>query len=401
MTKCTTGDLLVDLQLKLINNVTEKDPNFEFIVDGENPINLTSNTAEKIVYSNSGEENDIQSFYGLMILPPELLSEGEGDSIQYGSFKFKQDTSKCTAVRWVEPSPTPIPTIPPPTQPPTQPPLATPTPGECCIPSASQLDPIYEVEGVKFGKNTTSPRLGDWYYIPPAGATEDILKADVEKIKQNFQSATGASGQFRQMKMILQEFKQGNPQCPDCPVRTTGGSPSLFVYGKENTSLTIQPQMKLTYADPSIFEAKMWSIVIKNKGLKVNNLDREYIYYEYQPVKFERPKNGWKIEKSQLKKFSDDLATKLNLNLKERERLLFELNHAASSVNNNHLFIGLIPQKEIEKKLPLSFSMSPETVYRYHFFIDKAGDQQVKPPKITPIERQEFMVVELGAISYP
>jgi hypothetical protein len=395
-TNCTTGDSLLDNSLGLT-----KDPRHSFIVDGENPVTLLTSqtTLEKVVYSYSTGESATHSFYGVVIIDPNLVNQGKGDSVQYGTFQFKQDLSKCTAVRWAEPSPTQ-----PPTPLPTQPPLITPTPKDCCIPSVSDLNPIYEVDGIKFGKNTKSPRKGDWYYIPPAGATEDIVKTDVEKIKQNIQSLAGETPKFRQMSYILQEFKgtkKADAQCPECPVRTTGSSPSLFVYGQKGTVLTIQPRIALTYSDPSILEAKMWSIDIKNNNiLRVNNLNREYIYYEYQPLKFDRPKNGWIIEKSNLEKLALEIGAKLGLNAAEKQRLVVELKLAAADVPNDRLFIGLIPQNEIDKKLPLTITPQPNAVFRHHYHLTSAGkNEKSNPPKLSPLERKEFMVVELGAVA--
>lgn len=93
--KCTSGDNVSDGKLSL-----EKDPSHSYIVADGNPQNILSGTSifETIVYSRSVEATT-HSFHAVSI-NDSSVNEGQGSSLQYGTFKFKQDTSKCTAVRW-------------------------------------------------------------------------------------------------------------------------------------------------------------------------------------------------------------------------------------------------------------------------------------------------------------
>ena len=94
--KCTSGDNISDGKLSL-----EKDSSHSYIVADGNPQNILAGTTtlETIVYSRS-VETTTHSFHAVFINDPSSVNEGQGSSLQYGTFKFKQDTSKCTAVRW-------------------------------------------------------------------------------------------------------------------------------------------------------------------------------------------------------------------------------------------------------------------------------------------------------------
>lgn len=91
--KCTTGKSDLDQTLMI-----EKAAGHRFIVDGENPITIANDgKLTKVVYSHS-QESTIHSFYGVFILGSG--ESGTARSITYSTFTTRQDTTKCTAVRW-------------------------------------------------------------------------------------------------------------------------------------------------------------------------------------------------------------------------------------------------------------------------------------------------------------
>jgi len=162
-----------------------------------------------------------------------------------------------------------------------------------------------------------------------------------------------------------------------CPIGLTGVSPTIFTYSP-NTK--VQPLAPILY-------------------LEQNN---QYIYYEYDGtnVSFNKPKQGWIIDKEKLETFSKDLSNKLRLTPLESERLLFELNFSASDVKSDKLFIGLIPQSEVDSKLPLEVS-SPNNpkVIRYHFYVAEAKKENIQAPKLAPIQRDTPFILEFGSFA--
>jgi len=94
-TKCTSGDDDLDKTLQL-----GKDQEHIFYVDSPNPMVTTdyNGKVEKVVYSHS-QTSTVHAFYAILLNEP-VVDERSGGTIQYKSFKFKEDLTKCTAVRW-------------------------------------------------------------------------------------------------------------------------------------------------------------------------------------------------------------------------------------------------------------------------------------------------------------
>ena len=231
---------------------------------------------------------------------------------------------------------------------------------------------------------------GEWYSIKKnANAlTAKKLFNNIDRIanrtgigqnpdRQYAGSDQNAEGVLRRNEDIQGDLQTGSLSQNDeqCAVRISGYSPSIFIY---STNTRVQPLVTILY-------------------LEQNN---QYLYYEYDStnISFSKPKEGWIIDKEKLKAFSQGLSNKLQLTPLESERLLFELNFSAADVKSDKLFIGLIPQQEIDQKLPLEISSSntPE-VLRYHFYVASANNNLVKPSILVPIQRGEFFILEFGS----
>lgn len=285
------------------------------------------------------------------------------------------------------PFPTPTPTstpIPAPTSTPIPIPTSTPIPIPTsnpkivsCTINVANCKNIRTVGEIQVGECNSRSNL---YYIPKEG---DCNTA--ECLINILTVLTGEIAGQRKPERIIKEFSS------TCPTRITGPSPSLFIYSKRGERLTVIPIKTITYVDPSFNGDNQWNID--------DSFSRDYLYYEYQPVKFDRPKEGWFIEKNNLEKFAGKISSQLQLNTKESERLIFELRHATSDVKGNNLFIGLISQEELDRKLPLIITPKPDKIYRYHFYITETKEhQKVKPPLLLPIERFPEMILELGSV---
>lgn len=176
-------------------------------------------------------------------------------------------------------------------------------------------------------------------------------------------------------------------------------SPSIFVYSEENTLFTIIPKTSLTYVDPQLNTEDSWNVVMKTDNeMSVNNVTRDFLYYEYKPVLFNRPTTGWVIQKKELGSFSQKISLQLGLTQKESERLYFELYFSAQSVNADNVFIALVSQNEVDKKLPLVIQPQIEHVLRFHFYVGKTNSlEKVREPVLSSITRYQPMLVELGS----
>ena len=325
-----------------------------------------------------------------------------------------------------------------------------------CRPSSLDLNPIYQIPagtGLKYGwanwrvwqgKQSTS-KQGFWYYIPEANISDSIVRSNLNSIiaqleglgggtaatvttaptapdngnpqspsddttqkqgtfsvpspttSQTAQNITTQELTIRQQNKILQDILSIPEQCP---IRLTGASPSLFVYGTEGSRVAITPQTALTYADPGTNANGSWDVQIMSSGVKANGLDRGYIYYEYAKLPFTRPQTGWVINKKDIAGYAKETAAKLKLTSAETDRLAAEIDHASQSIKSDKLFVGLVGQSEVNALLPLRVSPMPEDVYRFHFYVSSATEgQRVSAPVLTPVVRSQYMILEIGAFS--
>lgn len=197
---------------------------------------------------------------------------------------------------------------------------------------------------------------------------------------------------LRTMSKIQKDFDRTSG---DCPIRLTGSSPTMFISSDRPTAFTVAVDTRLTYAQPGQSN-NAWSIDYQN-NLKVNGEKVPYIYYEYAPLRWDKPSTGWSTSQTQLPQLSQRIARQLGLTSTEQDRLLFELEHAASGVDESALYVGLIPQNQVDKQLPLSLGKKADHVYRYHFYVAASRGAMQRQPVLSPITRDGLTILELGA----
>ena len=258
----------------------------------------------------------------------------------------------------------------------------TPPEGSPCVPAENQLSPIIDLG--EFGRvgqftlniPTLAPgqktvRARQWFLIP---ASTSYLP-EINSVISAFDSLSleeKHADEIRDLDELQKQWDKYN----FCPLRLTGSSPTLIGYGKSGSSYRIEVGRNIVY-------------------LKTNSDNT--IYYEYQPVSFTRPENGWNVNKASLNSLVRDVGKELGLTAGETDKLVFELNLAASKVTADVLFVGPIGQNEVDQMVPLK--VTPQVpVQRYHFYVARAG-QEVAAPNLTPVSRTAEMVLELGAVA--
>ncbi len=322
-----------------------------------------------------------------------------------------------------------------------------------CKPSSSELTPVYENSGVKFGwapytywkGEYRSDHSGYWYYIPEAGTTASVVNSNLDSIIAALEQTTNAKvreerskiqydisknlpagqkleangvdtntgsdlentqkqGTFYTQKnvdpvVLSNVFQTINDSFGVCPIRLTGSSPTVFVYGPQGKHITISPTHTFTYTDPYLNTDNDWHVTVNGlnglNSLMVNGGDRPYLYYEYDKVSFNRPTTGWNVRKDALKKWvAGELAEKLQLTSAETDRAYFEIEHASRKITSNTIFVSILPENEVNAKVPL-FS-SEGTVTRVHFYVGTAH-KNVVTPVVDPITRPDILILELGS----
>ena len=319
---------------------------------------------------------------------------------QQGTLKFSDDTPAPTQAITIKPTNvlTTMPSVTIYTSP-----VVTDKPinNELCKFKEKDYIAIYEFEGLKYG---LAYPIMNWYLIPnensdfTADEYIEIINRLMKHLENNpgtFPSSVPITSTLRPAESLIQDidFYKG------CPIRMTGISPSLFIYGPLGSSFSLEPNFELTYKDPPLNESTWLVDTLNEDYIRVNNVLRKYIYYEYKPISFSKPSSGWIIEKNKLSELSKILASKLRFNTIESSRLLFELEHVAAEIEDQYLFVGLINQSEINRKLPLKIAPKIVNTQRYHFYVKGLNkNTSIRQPNLTPVVRTETMMLELGAI---
>lgn len=281
-----------------------------------------------------------------------------------------------------------------------------------CQPSEFQLSPQYPLPPYgKVGPWSIPPwrykadgslqqfTVGTYYLIPGTPSSLPEINAVIEAFTAlNVPDPGGQKAQPRQIGNLQNEWNRFNL----CPLRLTGGSPSVFVYAPAGTRVIVDPVSKLTYADPKV-SSGAWNVNVTETGVLANGVKRDYLYYEYDPtqVDFTRPAQGWNVTRENLSDLADTIGASMGLNRQETDRLSFELSHAADDVDGHSLFVGLIPQSALDAQLPLTaFSTATQSVplTRVHFYVGKSGGA-VQAPQLTPLTRSTHMILELGSFA--
>ncbi len=267
-----------------------------------------------------------------------------------------------------------------------------------CKPSEQDMNPIYEYNGMRigYGPRADKENVYEWWYINRADQTEEQILANVRTLFENIPTGVDDSLQFREkIEKLINEIKT---TLPNCPVRFTGSSPTVFVYGDPGATISVVSAATTTYTEPDPGVDSKWDVTIKNTSLlDVEGSKRQYLYYEYAPVDFAVGTEGWVADASDMRKVARQIALQLLLTQKEENRLVFELNHAASGLSGK-VVVKPISQAEINAKLPLSVVPTTTNVVRYHFSVSAAAPEEVvAAPDMSPVNRTNTMVLELGA----
>lgn len=96
---CTAGNDTVDDKVRSLGFQIQKDPTHELAVLGGNPVQTLADGSVSAIARSYTPANTAHSFFAIYETP---ISEtgGSGQSIQYDTFKFAQDISKCVSIHW-------------------------------------------------------------------------------------------------------------------------------------------------------------------------------------------------------------------------------------------------------------------------------------------------------------
>ena len=180
-------------------------------------------------------------------------------------------------------------------------------------------------------------------------------------------------------------------------------SPLLFFYPEKLTALNFSfDHDHVAYADPYLKKNLTFTAQPNGELNFGNNILRSRLHYEYADVHFTHPKNGWVISSDKVVEKAQSIATNLRLTSQETDVLMKEIHRAkADLAYSSSVFVGLIEESALNKQLPFSLSPAPTTIRRIHIYLEPVATIQTTPgvvaPKLSPIERKGFTIIELGA----
>jgi hypothetical protein len=182
----------------------------------------------------------------------------------------------------------------------------------------------------------------------------------------------------------------------------SGVSPTIFLYPQAMTAFNILLQSNTTYSDPKMMDNSWRGMVDVDGKLVVNNINRNSLYYEYDPkkVSFNIAPKGFLVKSEKIASFvQDTLAAKLLLNQAETQTLLQEVKSALiGAPNTPYLKITFVNEAEINQKLPLTIEPTPKHLHRIHLLLTPLSrSTPIEEPAILPISREPFTIVEIGA----
>jgi hypothetical protein len=182
----------------------------------------------------------------------------------------------------------------------------------------------------------------------------------------------------------------------------SGQSPTLFIYQATKEQVTIRLSENTSLTQPSS-TSNTWSMIADHNGILEygDKLKTPYLYYEYDgnKVRFTSETGGYLVKKVDILSWlRNEFSAQLALNAQEEKRLEQEVTNAMYDKELTEMVkVTLVKQEEIDTKLPLRISPQPDHLYRIHLVLKPVFTSEVvTAPKLKPLDRNGFTVVELG-----
>ena len=176
--------------------------------------------------------------------------------------------------------------------------------------------------------------------------------------------------------------------------------PIIYLYPTEETEVKVQLENEenITVSYPDYGEDG-WDVIAKPNGDLINKKDGRSLYSLYyeseDTAKFKVEKDGFIVKGSDIAKFLEEKLAILGLTQRESEE--FIVYWLPKLQANKYNYIRFATMDEINKNMPLKFSVKPDTLIRV-LMTYKALDEpiQVEEQQLETPERTGFVAVEWG-----
>jgi hypothetical protein len=235
-----------------------------------------------------------------------------------------------------------------------------------------------------------------WNYVRGGIYLENLINGQEIDIKRVHAAAADQIGGV---------FKTGGPAPNNtgrtCEVRLIAPvTPELFVYPEKTTDIVINLLSPVVYTKPTATN-NQWKITAQPNGNLTgsDSIKRTYLYYEYDSTRtsFTQPQRGFIVDRNNIKELIRKISTELILNNKETDRLILDVENTVDKFDSSYIRVGLLDQKTVEAQLPLIINPRPSTLHRVNLILSESnGKQALQNPKIDPIVRKGYTVIEVG-----
>lgn len=203
-------------------------------------------------------------------------------------------------------------------------------------------------------------------------------------------SEDNCTGNSNNVNMYEQPFLDNHPSMAKKPI--------IYIYPQETTEITVKlgnPE-KLTCSYPEYKEK--WNVIAEPDGTltDVETQRKLYaLYWEAQNIHNIEMSEGFVVKGEDTIKFLEEKLEILGLNEKEAEE--FIIYWLPKMQNNKYNYIRFATMEEINKYMPLEFSVQPDSIIRV-LMQYKAIDEYIEIPeqKLENPERKGFVIVEWG-----
>ena len=192
--------------------------------------------------------------------------------------------------------------------------------------------------------------------------------------------------------------KESSSNSSSIEILTSIDKPIIYLYPKETTELTVKlgkPE-NITYSYPKYVDG--WNVIANIDGTLIDKNTRRELYSLYwEGINSEQFNldEGFVVKGNETIEFLEEKLAILGLN--EREAEEFIVYWLPILEKNEYNYIRFATIDEINKNMPLEFSVKPDTIIRV-LMQYKALDNyiEVKEQKLETPERTGFVAVEWG-----
>jgi hypothetical protein len=177
------------------------------------------------------------------------------------------------------------------------------------------------------------------------------------------------------------------------------GKPVIYLYPEKKTDINVQvtPNGGFSFTDP-VYNQGGWQVSADSESNIYNYDDKKtypYLFWEGYGVHYDRPKDGFVVKRTEIKKFLEEKLAYQGLIKKEyNEFIEYWLPRMQAQP---YYFITFVPQAQFDLIAPLNIQPKPDTTIRV--FMDYEGLSEYKTvveQKLRKGVRRGYTVIEWG-----